>query len=94
MKLISCGTTPMQDLASFELAVEVVAEYLDGAAGLVDERGDDADEGRLAGAVRTQEREEIALLDLEIDAFERLDAVFVDLGELAEDEGVHRSRVA
>ena len=93
LKLISCGTTPMQDLATSSCAVDVVAEHLDRAAGLVDERGDDADERGLAGAVRTQQREEIALLDLEIDTFERLDAVFVDLGELAKDEGLHRSRV-
>ena len=70
-------------LRQLELAVDVVAEHLDVAARLVDERGDDADDGRLAGAVRPEQREEIALLDFEIDALERLDAVFVDLGELA-----------
>ena len=32
-------------------------------------------------------------LDLEVDALERLDAVRVGLGQLAKDEGVHRSRV-
>ncbi len=80
-------------LRHLELAIHVVAEDLDDAAGLVDQRGDDADDGGLAGAVRTEQREKIALRDLEIDAFERLDAVLVDLGELAKDEGVHRSRV-
>ncbi len=49
--------------------------------------------GGLAGAVRAQQREEIALVDVEIYRLERLDAVFVDLGELAEDEGMHKSRV-
>ena len=39
-------------------------------------------------------REKIAFRDLEVDAFERFDAVFVDFGELAEDEGLHKSRVA
>jgi hypothetical protein len=81
-------------LRQLELAVEVVSEHLDRAAGLVDERGDDADRGRLARAVRTQEREEIALRHGEVDTLECLDAVFVDLGELSKDEGVHRSRVA
>jgi hypothetical protein len=77
----------------FQLAVDVVAEDFDGAAGLVDQRGDDADGGGLAGAVRSEQREEIALGDLEVDGFERFDAVFVSLGELAKDEGLHRSRV-
>ena len=40
-----------------------------------------------------EQREEIALVDLEVDGLERFDAVFVDLGELAKDEGLHRSRV-
>ena len=93
LKLISCGTTPMQDFADFELPVHVVAEHLDAAAGLVDQRGDDTDDRRFAGAVGTEQREKIALLHVEVDAFERLDAVLVDLGELAEDEGLHRSRV-
>ena len=74
---------PMQDFASFELAVDVVAEHLDVAARLRDERGDDPDDGRLAGAVRPEQGEEIALVDLQIDALERLDAVFIYLGELA-----------
>ena len=63
------------------------------AAGLVDQRGDDADDGGLAGAVRPEQGEEIAFVDIQVDALERLDAVFVDLGELAKDEGLHKSRV-
>ena len=39
----------------------------------------------LAGAVRAEQREKIALVDLEVDGLERFDAVFVDLGELAKD---------
>ena len=74
----------MQDLATASSRVDVVAEDLDLAAGLVDQRGDDADRGGLAGAVRPQQREEIALLHVQIDALEGLDAVLVGLGELLE----------
>ena len=77
----------------FQLSVDVVAEYLDHAAGFIDQGGCDANQGGLAGAVWAQQREEIALVDVEIYRLERLDAVFVDLGELAENEGMHRSRV-
>ena len=69
----------------FEFAIDVVAEYLDVAAGLVDQGGHDADRRRLAGAIGAEQREEVALLDGQIDALERLDAVLVSLGELAKD---------
>ena len=72
----------MQDFADRQLPVDVVAEHLDLAAGLVDQRGDDADRRGLARAVRPQQREEIALLDRQVDALERLDAVLVGLREL------------
>src|SRR4029079_13061412 len=65
-----------------QLAVDVMAEHLDLAAALVDQRGDDADCSGLAGAVRPQQREEIALFDRQVDALERLDAVLIGLGEL------------
>ena len=55
-----------------ERAVDVVAEYRDLAAALGDERHDDADGGGLAGAVRPEQREEVALLDVEVDAAQRL----------------------
>ena len=85
LKLISCGTRPMQDLAaSSSLSISWPNTSTD-AAGLVDQRGGDADGRGLAGAVRPQQREKIALLDLEVDGFERFDAVFVDFGELAKD---------
>ena len=47
----------------------------DVARRLLDERGDDADRRGLAGAVRAEQREEIALLDVEVDAPERVHAV-------------------
>ncbi len=63
--------------------------------GFVDQRRHDADGRGFAGAVRTEQGEEIALIDLEIDGFERFDAVFVDLGELwRRTRAFIRSRVA
>ena len=41
--------------------------------------------GGFARTVGPEEREKIALLDLEVDGFERFDAVFVDFGELSKD---------
>ena len=76
-------------LGGLELPIDVVAEHVGRAGALVDERGDDADERRLAGAVGSEQREEIALLDIEIDAFERLDTVLVGLGETANRQCIH-----
>ena len=76
-------------LGGFDLVVDVVAEHRDVAAGLVDQRGDDADGGGLAGAVGAEQGAELAFLHLEIDAFERLDAVLVGLDEIVDAEGVH-----
>ena len=71
-----------------------MAEDLDDATALVDQRCDDADHGGLAGAIRTQQREKIPFLDVKVDALQRLNAILVVLGELSQDEGMHRSRVA
>jgi len=67
------------------LRVDVEAEDADRAAGLVDERGDDADRGRLAGAVRPEQREEVALLDDEVDALQGFAAGLVDLAQIFDD---------
>src|SRR5262249_2364911 len=80
-------------LGRLELTVDVVPEHARLACGLVDERGDDADERRLAGAVGPEQREEIPLLDVEVDALQGLDAVPVGLGESADGEGVHGGRI-
>ena len=69
-------------LRAVELAVDVVAEDGDAAAALLDERHDDADGRRLAGAVRPEQREEIALGDVEVDAAQRLHAIRVGLGQV------------
>ena len=47
-------------LRALQVAVEVVAEHLHLAGGLVDQRGDDADQRGLAGTVGAQQGEEIA----------------------------------
>ena len=70
-------------LGRLQLVVDVVAEDARLAGGLVDERGDDPDERGLAGAVGSEQREEVAPLDLEVDALERLHAVSVGLGQSA-----------
>ena len=82
----------MQDFALIELAVDVVTEYGDAAAALFDERHDDADGRRLAGAVRPEQREEIAFLDVEVDAAQRLHAIRVGLGQAADRERLHEAR--
>ena len=65
-----------------DFAIDVVAEDADGAATLIHERGDDADRGRLAGTVGPEQRKEVALLDVQIDPFQRLDPVPVGLREI------------
>jgi hypothetical protein len=65
-----------------------------GAAGLGDQRGDDADGRGLAGAVRTEQREEVAIGHVEVDALQRLHAVLVGLRELTEGQGLHGTRHA
>jgi len=76
-------------LGRLQLAVDVVPEHAGSAGALVDERGDDADERGLARAVGAEQREEIAALDVQIDAAQRLHAVAVGLGESADRERIH-----
>ena len=59
------------------------------AAGGQEEGGEDAEEGRLARAVRPDEAEHFSLLDVDVDAAEGVDAaVVVGFGELSDgDEG-------
>src|SRR3546814_20921307 len=54
-----------------KIAHGVVAEHADGALGGVDQAGNDADQRRLAGAVRPQQCEEFAAADLETRSEER-----------------------
>jgi len=41
------------------MAIQIMAENADLAAGLVDEGGNDPNRGRLTGTVRAQQREEV-----------------------------------
>ena len=50
----------------------------------VDQPADDVDQGGLAGPVGTQEGEDLAGADLEIDALERLEARGVGLGQASD----------
>src|SRR5207253_987854 len=52
-----------------------------------------ADEGRLPGPVRTEQREEVAALDLEVDAAQRLHAVAVGLGQSPYRKCIHPTRI-
>ncbi len=61
------------------------------AAALVDQRTDDADRCGLAGAIGTEQRVEIALLDGEVDAFQRPRTVVVGLGKVFDGEGFHEA---
>ena len=74
-----------------ELAIDVVAEDTRSSAGLIDQRGDDANQCRLAGTIRPEQREEIALLDIQIHARERLHPVAVHLGQAADCQCLHGS---
>ena len=68
----------------------VVAEDPDRARGRLREPGRAVDQRRLAGAVRAEQAEELARLDLERDAAQRLDPGRVALDQILDVEGVHR----
>jgi len=69
------------------VALHAVPEHLDPAGAGVDQGGGDADQGRLARAVRPQQGEEIAFGDLELDALQRRDPVGIRLLQVADGEG-------
>jgi hypothetical protein len=62
--------------------VKVVTEHVDRAAGLVHQRGEDADGGGFAGTVGAQQGKEIAFGNVQVNALEGLEAVSVNLGQL------------
>ena len=56
----------------------------------VDDAADDVDQRRLAGAVRAEQREDLAAADLEIDVLERLEARGIGLRQIGDgDDGRH-----
>ena len=64
------------------VAHDVVPVGQHDALGRVDDAADDADERRLAGAVRTEKRKNLALPNLQIDVVESAEAGFVGFGEI------------
>ena len=80
-------------LAGLAVVVDrVVAEDLDRARGRLREPGRAVDQGRLAGAVRAEQAEELARLDLERDAAQRLDPGRVALDQVLDVRGPCRRR--
>ena len=75
-----------------EVAHDVVPVGRDLAGGRVDDAADDVDQRRLAGAVRPEQREDLAAADLEVDAFERLEARGIGLDQI--DDGDDRLHAA
>ena len=69
------------DLAARRTVVahDVVAVRHDAAGARPDDAADDVDERRLAGAVRAEQREDLAALDAQVDALERDEAAGVGL---------------
>jgi hypothetical protein len=62
----------------------VAAVHRHRAAGRIDDAADDADQRGLAGAVRSEQRENLAAPDVQVDAFQRLEAGLVGFREIAE----------
>src|SRR5581483_278223 len=78
------------------VAADIVPVRLDRAAGRRDDAADDRDERRLARAVRAEQGEDLAFLDLEADVAKRLMAAGIDLGKAADgnDRMIHLPPIA
>jgi hypothetical protein len=63
------------------VADDVVAVGEHGARARIDDAADDVDQRRLAGAVRAEQREDLAAGDRQVDALERVESVRVGLAE-------------
>jgi hypothetical protein len=58
-----------------------------------DDAANDVDQGRLAGAIGTQQSENFPLEDVEIDVLQRLEARGIGLGQIGDtDDGRHRQQ--
>ena len=69
---------------------DVVAVDRDRALRRIENAADDADQRGLAGAVRAEQREDLAAPDLEIDRFQRLETGRVGLGQIGDgNDGWH-----
>ena len=72
---------------------DVSSPEVHGASDGVDETGDGFEHRRLAGAVRPQQGDDLALLDLEVDTEQHLHAVIGHVQATAGDEGGRRRRL-
>ena len=85
----SCGTRPILRARRAEVAHDVVAVGGDGAGRGRDDAADDVDQRGLAGAVRPEQREDLAAADLEVDVLEGVEAGGVGLGKTRDGEHGH-----
>ena len=88
-RLSSCGASPTAVARLAVVVHGVVAEDADRAGRRLREPGRAVDQRRLAGAVGPEQAEELALLDLQRDALERLGAGRVALDQVFDLQGVH-----
>src|SRR2546421_8512892 len=74
-----------------------VVEDVSLGVGGADDGGHDFDEGGLAGAVGSEQAEDLAAVDLHVDAAQGVDFAFVDFGDVAEVDcevgGAHVKRI-
>ena len=78
----SCGTSPIKRAGGAIVGEDVVAADGDRAGRRRHDPADDADQRGLAGAVRPEQRENLALVDVEIDALECLEPGSIGLGKV------------
>src|SRR4249919_123333 len=67
---------------------DVVPIHVHRARACVDDAADDADQRGLAGAVRPEQREDLAAMDVEVDVLEGLEAAGVGLADVADGNDV------
>ena len=78
---------PDQRARGAVVANNIVAVDGDLAGSRIDDAADDADQRRLAGAVRAEQSENLAAPDLQVDVLERLEAAGVDFREMRDGNG-------
>ena len=66
------------------LVFEMMSVDQDHAARRIDDAAHDVDQRGLAGAVRPQQREDLAAPDLQVDAVQRLESGAIGLGEVGD----------
>ena len=85
------GDDPDRHLGVARVLLDVEAPDGDAAAALVDQAGEDVDQGRLAGAVRPEQPENLALRHFQADPVERPLAAGIGLLEVDDRDGGRRS---